>query len=222
VTIYNPIDVAAFGGVSPEARARERAALGIPTAALVIGLVGQVQPIKGHAEFVTAACEVARRVPTAHFLVVGAPPPGDEAARFAEGVRRQADQSSLGDRIHFTGFRSDIPHVMAMLDILAVPSWREPFGRVAVEGMAAGRPGVGTNVGGLPEIISHNVDGLLVAPRDPGALANALVRLSQDAALRTRLAGEGLRTAARFGLQQHAAAVQALYESVLAAGPART
>jgi glycosyltransferase involved in cell wall biosynthesis len=215
VTIYNPIDLAAFGGLDDATRVRERRALGIPISAVVIGLLGQVQAIKGHAEFMQAAIQVAERVPDVHFVLVGATPPGEAAQRFAESVQRQARESVFPDRFHFTGFRPDVPAVMAALDLVAVPSWNEPFGRVAVEAMAAGRAVVGTNAGGLPEIITDNVDGLLVAPRDPRALAEALVRLAQDASLRARLARAGERSAARFSVERHVRAVQAVYLAVL-------
>jgi glycosyltransferase involved in cell wall biosynthesis len=216
VTIYNPIDVGAFGAVSADVRARERKLMGIPCEALVIGLVGQVQPIKGHAEFVAAAVQVASQVPDVHVLIVGAPPPDDASLRFAETIRRQAGDSGFAERFHFMGFQADVPQVMSSLDVLVVPSWREPFGRVAVEGMAAGRAVIGTNVGGLPEIITDGVDGLLVPPRDPRALVTALLRLCEDAGLRERLAHQAARTAARYSIDSHVQHVQALYQSVLA------
>ena len=216
VTIYNPIDVAAFRAVSADVRAHERNLMGIPGEALVIGLVGQVQPIKGHAEFIAAATQVASQVPDVHFLVVGAPPPDDASVQFAEMIRRQAGDSGFAERFHFAGFRADIPRIMASLDVLVVPSWREPFGRVAAEGMAAGRAVIGTNVGGLPEIITDGEDGLLVPPRDPRGLVTALLRLCEDAGLRERLARQALRTAARYSIDSHVQQVQALYQSVLA------
>jgi glycosyltransferase involved in cell wall biosynthesis len=216
VTIYNPIEVAGFANVSSADVADARRALAIPADALVIGLVGQVQPIKGHAEFVTAALDVARQLPRAHFLLVGDPPPDAGAERFAAEIRHRVQHSSCADRFHFVGFRSDIQPLMGAIDILVVPSWNEPFGRVAVEGMAAGCAVVGTQAGGLPEIIADEVDGLLVPPRDPSALAAAVLRLCQQPELRLRLGERGRQTADRFGVAQHVQAIEALYETVLA------
>ena len=217
--IYNPIDVGTLRHVSVEAAAQERRVLGIPSNALIFGIVGQVQPMKGHAEFMSAALQVAERIPKAHFLVVGAAPPDDEARRFACDLERQARSSKWSDRFHFVGFRADIGPLMRTIDILTVPSWNEPFGRVAVEGMAAGCAIVGTRAGGLPEIITDQVDGLLVPPRDASALAAAWLNLYLQPALRTRLCERGAFTAERFGVERHVQAVKGVYEAVLASRP---
>lgn len=215
VTIYNPIEVADFANVSSAVAADTRRTLAIPADALVIGLVGQVQPMKGHAEFVGAALEIAGQVPEAHFLLVGAAPPDAAAEQFAEEIRRRVQDSTCADRFHFVGFRADVQPLMSAIDILVVPSWNEPFGRVAVEGMAAGCTVVGTLAGGLPEIITNEVDGLLVPPRDASALAAALLRLCRQPEARASLAERGRQTAHRFGVDQHIRAIEALYESVL-------
>jgi glycosyltransferase involved in cell wall biosynthesis len=215
VTLYNPIDLRAFKGVPAEARGQVRAELGIPSDALVVGFVGQIQRIKGCIEFVSAACEVAGQGPNTHYLLVGAAPPGDEAARFALELEQQVRASAWPERFHFAGYRADIPRVMRAIDILAVPSWNEPFGRVAVEGMAARCAVVGTNAGGLPEIVTDGRDGLLVPPNDVVALATAFARLRADQELRRRLANEGERSAERFSIEQHVDAAQGLYDRVL-------
>jgi glycosyltransferase involved in cell wall biosynthesis len=107
---------------------------------------------------------------------------------------------------------------MKAIDILAVPSWMEPFGRVAVEGMAAGCAVVGTAAGGLPEIITDGIDGILVPPKDVDALTTALYRLAAQPDLRRVLTKEGACTARRFTAHRHAGQMQALYDSVLSDG----
>jgi glycosyltransferase involved in cell wall biosynthesis len=212
VTIYNPVDTAQQLQSSKSAM---RSELGIPSDAFVVGLVGQVQPIKGHAEFVTAALQIAAQAPDAHFLMVGAAPPDPEAQQFAQELHVTINASHYADRFHMLGFRNDVSQLLAAMDVLCVPSWNEPFGRVAVEGMAAGLAVLGTSAGGLPEIITGEVDGLLVPPRDTAALEAALLRLRCEPDLRTKLGERAASSAQRFGVDQHIRAIENMYDTVL-------
>jgi glycosyltransferase involved in cell wall biosynthesis len=215
-TIYDGIDVEAFRAAPTELGNGVRQELGIPGDALVIGIVGQVQPLKGHAELVEASLHLAARFDRAHFLVVGSPPPGEEAAAFATGLRAKASGLERAGRFHFTGFRSDTTAIMKAIDILAIPSWTEAFGIVAVEGMAAGCGVVATDVGGLPEIVTHEIDGLLVPPRDVDALSDALYRLAVEPRLRRRLGQAARHSAGRFTTATHIRHVVDVYDRVLA------
>jgi 2-deoxystreptamine N-acetyl-D-glucosaminyltransferase/2-deoxystreptamine glucosyltransferase len=91
-------------------------------------------------------------------------------------------------RVHWLGFRTDVPSVMRALGILAVPSHWEGFGYVAAEGLAAGVPVVAADASSLPEIVRDEMEGLLVEPGNPEYLAAALVRLAGDPAIRARMA----------------------------------
>jgi glycosyltransferase involved in cell wall biosynthesis len=101
------------------------------------------------------------------------------------------------------------------MDVLLVPSWREPFGMVVLEGMATEVPVIGASSGGIPEIIRHDVDGLLVPPRDVAALVAATNRLLDSPEERQRLGRAGrLRVLDQFAVSMTASQVIALYESV--------
>jgi glycosyltransferase involved in cell wall biosynthesis len=117
------------------------------------------------------------------------------------------------------GFEADLPGALAALDVVAVPSWNEAFSLVTAEAMAAGRAVVASRAGALEELVSHEETGLLVPPRDPRALADALLRLAADPALAERLGREARRSATRFAREPRVAEVLALYERVLAGGP---
>jgi glycosyltransferase involved in cell wall biosynthesis len=119
--------------------------------------------------------------------------------------------------VHFLGHRDDVPEILAALDVLVhVPSAPEPFGRVVAEAMAVGKPVVAARAGGLPEIVEHEVTGLLVPPGDPSACAAAVLRLLADPALRARLGTAGRRRAEeRFDPAAHAERVVAAYREVL-------
>ena len=109
-----------------------------------------------------------------------------------------------------------MPEILRACDVALLPSWEEPFGRVVVEAMAMAVPVVATSVGGPAEIIRDGIDGLLVAPRQPEALAGAITWLLADES-RCRAMGAAARTAAveRFGQERHGAGVTALYRELL-------
>ena len=115
-------------------------------------------------------------------------------------LKRLADQLSLGDHVIFPG-RVDHPTALRLFagcELFVLPSRHEPFGIVNLEAMAAGKPVVATRVGGVPEIVVEGENGLLVAPEDPEALAEAIGRLLDDEALRRRLGVTGRAKAQRF------------------------
>jgi glycosyltransferase involved in cell wall biosynthesis len=104
---------------------------------------------------------------------------------------------------------------MKAFDILVVPSVDEAFGRVVVEGMAAGCPVIASRVGGIPEIITQGQDGIMIPPKDTSSLVEAMLHLTRDAELRSRLTEEGRHTAQRFTAHRHASQIQAIYDDIL-------
>ena len=106
-------------------------------------------------------------------------------------LRAEVQARGLKEEVIFLGFRDDIPNVLKEVDILVLPSTTEAFPRVVIEGMAMGLPVIGTSVGGIPEAIVHGKTGLVVPPRDPGALHEALRILITSPDLRTRFGIEG-------------------------------
>jgi glycosyltransferase involved in cell wall biosynthesis len=113
----------------------------------------------------------------------------------------------------FTGRRDDIPAITAAFDVAVLPSYREAQGLSILEAMAMSRPVVASNVGGIPEMIESGVNGLLVPPQDPPALADAIVRLLVDHPLADTLGRAGHDTVHdRFCIQLMVNAVQELYD----------
>lgn len=133
-----------------------------------IGMIARMnERAKNHALFLRAAAGVATRFPLADFVLVGDGPFRKECEEFAR-------QLGIGPRTHFLGERHDITSVLAALDVVVSPSRSESLSNAILEAMAAGRPVVATRVGGNPELVRDRETGLLVAPEDEGALANAL------------------------------------------------
>src|SRR5205823_9264493 len=127
-------------------------------------------PEKGHPTLLEAWPLVLQAVPDAYLLVVG-----EGAQRPA--LEEQARELRIAHRVVFTGRRDDVPAVTAALDVAVLPSYREAQGLTVLEAMALRRPVVASAVGGIPEMIEDGLTGLLVPPRDPDALATAIVRL---------------------------------------------
>jgi glycosyltransferase involved in cell wall biosynthesis len=172
--IYNGVDYDAIASASP-------AQLPIPRAAVVVGFVGRLEQRKGILDLLDAWPQVAAAVPDAQLIIVGRGPLEEEVHRRSDAVERAV----------FLSYREDIGSVMKRCAIVAIPSHWEGFGLVAAEALAAGTPVVASNTSSLPEIVRHEQEGLLVPPRDPAALANALIRLLKEPALRTLLGRNG-------------------------------
>jgi len=205
--VYNGLDLEHF---VPEEAGDLRSRFGLD-GKVVVGLVGQVVPIKG-GDFLIEALRQARKIePHIHLLVVGAPTP------YQKELERKVLCLGLSDAVTFAGYQEDIPRVMSSIDILALPSRTEAFGRVLIEAMGCAKPVVAFSVDAVPEIVEDGVTGLLVPCGDVDALAEAIARLAGDSALRARMGARGRERVHRdFGLPEHVRRVESLYEEVLA------
>jgi glycosyltransferase involved in cell wall biosynthesis len=154
--------------------------------AQVVGLVANVRGSKGHNVFLEAARAVLDVLPTTRFLIVG------DGVGFDE-VKARVRQMGLETRVSLTGFRRDIPEVMAALDVLALPSIRsEAIPQVIPQALAVGTPVVASTVGGSPELIRDGENGRLVPPGDPAALAAAILSLLREPERARAMARAGL------------------------------
>jgi len=141
--------------------------LGIPEYVKLIGFIGRLEYVKGCHIFLETASIVLKRHPDVYFLVVG---DGTEK----ENLIKQAARCTLGERIRFTGFRNDVSVMFSLFDLYVLSSLNEGIPLTILEAMSYGVPVVATSVGGVPEVIKDKVNGLLVAPNDPIALANGI------------------------------------------------
>jgi glycosyltransferase involved in cell wall biosynthesis len=132
-------------------------------------------------------------------------------------LKKQVDALQLNDKIIFTGFRSDIPRLMNAMDIIVhASSEPEPFGLVAIEGMAVGKPVVATAAGGILDIIQEGVNGMLVPCKDSISMAKAILELTSNKTKAKRMGSESRRRIAeKFTIENQAAAVEELYDSLL-------
>jgi glycosyltransferase involved in cell wall biosynthesis len=195
--IRNGIDPEQF---TPPAR-RERTAGTGP----VIGTLARLDPRKGISVLIQAMAILLPTLPDALLIIGGA---GEEQG----ALERQVQALGIARRVVFAGSVHEPRDFYRRLDVFILPSLDEGFGLVAVEAMAMGLPVIGTRVGGIPEILTHDRNGLLVEPGDADGIANSICALWADPALRSRLAEGARQTAVRFDIARTAAQLQAEYE----------
>ena len=202
------VDTAVFNADVSGTRVRAELGLVGPTA----GLVANIRGSKGHDVFLDAAREVLRVVPEARFLIVG------DGVGF-DDVRARVGALALSPAVIMTGFRRDIPEVMAALDVLVLPSLRsEATSQVILQALAVGTPVVATAIGGSPEVIRPGETGVLVAPNDAHALATAMVAAFRDPERARAMARAGqafVRT--RLSIDTQMAVTTAVYRDLLGA-----
>jgi glycosyltransferase involved in cell wall biosynthesis len=187
------------------ARPLLRQELGLAPDAVLIGTVGRLIAQKGVVYALRGFARIAAQYPQAHLIVAG------------EGGLRaalEAETQALGvdEHVHFLGWRDDVPHLMAGIDVFLMPSLWEGFGLVLLEAMAQSVPVIGSAVSAIPEIVVDGETGRLVPPRDPAAIASALEALLEDEALRRHMGMMGLdRLETRFNADRMASATLVLY-----------
>ncbi len=208
--IPNGVDLSRFSSPLPFCALRNE--LGIPRSAFLMGVVARLEPEKGHRFLVAAMPAIIDAVPEAWLMLVG-----EGSERESLAARVAALPSPARERVILTGRREDISAVTADLAVAVLPSLREAQGISILEAMARGVPVVASAVGGIPEVITDGVDGLLVPPASPPSLADALVRLARSPELRATLGAAGRRTVAeRFSIDAMVRRVESVYEEELA------
>jgi ribosomal protein S18 acetylase RimI-like enzyme len=158
-----------------------RTELGFDDDDVVVGTVGRMVREKGYLELFDAARRIRSEVPRVRFLVVGEPDGQKEDALDASAL------ASARRDVVVTGWRRDVPELLATMDVFVLPSWREGLPRSAIEAAASGLPLVLTDIRGCREVIRDGVEGFLVPPRDAHELSAAIERLTSDVELRERM-----------------------------------
>lgn len=189
---------------------RRREQLGIDKQDTVIIIVASLTANKGHKVLLNAFAQVVKKYSHMKLLIVGDGPLMGE-------IRATADYLGIAFRVIFTGLRRDVSNLLQLSDVFTLPSiTREGLGIALIEAMAMGLPLIGTRVGGIPEVIAHKVNGLLVAPGNPWELAAALESMVQDEEMRKKMGGKGKEIyAEKFTMARMIGLIENLYDDLL-------
>jgi glycosyltransferase involved in cell wall biosynthesis len=212
VVIRNGVDLSRFDAPPDPDVVRHQ--LGVAPGDPMVTVVSRVSRLKGLEQFIDASATLAPFFPTVQFLIAGDASATD--GDYLLGLKQRAEHLGVGDRVHFTGLRSDVPAVLGSATVSVMPSLNEALSNVLLESMAAGAPIVATRVGGTPEAIVDGRTGLLVSPGDPVALSEAIARLLNEPALAATL-GRAARQAVEtdFSLSRMVTATEQLYLNLL-------
>jgi len=208
--IYNPVRVACAARASSVQTAALRA--DAPNRrALVMGIVGRITPQKGQHVALDAAFELARRGRTLRVIFVGAPDPNSlEDESYLSSLKSYVRNSGMIGQISWAGYQEDPNPLYSLCDFIVIPSTvSEGLPMVAIEAMRMGIPVIGSNVGGIPEIIHEGVNGFLVPPENSEALADRIQQLMDDGELWMQMKSKALSSVdGRFSLENFALAIR--------------
>jgi glycosyltransferase involved in cell wall biosynthesis len=204
--IYSGIDVQEFKQFDKRDVIRQK--LGLQQDAIAIGQVSKLWEGKGHIDIIAACPDIVKALPGAKVFFIGDGP-----------IRNKLEnivlQNGLQDRIIFLGHRRDVVEVTSALDIAILASYYEGMGRVILEAMAAGLPVVATRVGGIVDLVVDQETGLLIDPHSPQQIADAVIRLAKDSALRKTMGLLGKkRVDNRFSAATMVEQIDQLYQEV--------
>ncbi len=200
VTIPCGIDIERYASSSRTVRDE----FGISPDQPVIGWVGRIEPVKGCDYFLRACHLIKKKMPSARFLLVG-------EGSSKEEMEELAHYLSISGEVIFADYRTDMPEIMNSIDLLLHTPLNEGLGRVLLEAMTCGKPIVATDVGGIPEIIEHGVQGFLVPAEDYESMAKESLKILMDPELAKRLGNAGSKKAMNFSTGQMVQKVHNLY-----------
>ena len=212
IVVYNGIELDKYSSASPERGLELRKKLGINASDMLLGAVGRLSPVKGYGYLIRAFKDISDTEDKARLIFVGEGPE-------KKALVNQARSLGIDNKIIFTPGGGPLEDYMAMFDIFCMPSVNEGLGLALMEAMAAGKPCIASDTGGLSELIEDGSNGLLVAPEDPVALGAAITRLIGDRSLRKSLGSKAAKKAmAEFSMERSVNATIEAYEGLLKLG----
>ena len=195
---------------SPRHRGEFRAELGVSEGTRLIGIIGRLVPVKGHTVFLKAARLVLSRTSNVRFLIVG-------DGELRSELEAQARDLGIDGGVTFLGWRHDLPRVYADLDLVVLSSYNEGSPVALIEAMAAGRAVVSSDVGGVSDVVSDGVNGLLVPPREPEKLADAIVRVLSSEAVLLKMEAAGREAVyPKYSIGRLVSDVRGIYDELVA------
>lgn len=207
ITIHSGVEVDHYMKAEVNVEEKKKT-LGIDPKVLVVGTVGWLLPIKGPIYLLRAMERVWLNHPEIQLIFVGK---GD----LENELRKKASQIGVTKKVKFLGWRDDIPEIMHILDVFVLPSLNEGMGRVLIEAMAAGKPIIASNVGGIPDLVIQGQNGLLVPAKDIKALAEGIEYLLENQRERIEMGEKGRKMATNYGVNSMVEKIDRLYLELL-------
>jgi len=218
-TVHCFTDLQRFNNITERCKRRVLRQLKVREDDFLVGLVGEVVKRKGHIYLFQALEKIVEAVPNFKLVLLGR---FNRDEIYVKRMRRILLKSNMLGRVKWLGLRSNVQDYMAAFDLTVVPSIEEPLGLVALESLAAGTPVVASNTGGLPEIIQHQLSGLIVPPKRPAAIADAVIELANDPMRRFKMGQAGKAFVFEtFDPERLSQKVEAVYEKVVGNLPAQ-
>lgn len=208
VPVYSGIILDAFRNFSPSPEKMPPVLKNLPVGPR-IGLLARLVPVKGHHYLLRAVPHVLQEMPEARFFLAGDGP-------LRKALEKESRDLNISTSVFFLGALEDARSFISQMDVLVLPSLNEGMGRVLLEAQAMGKPVIGSSVGGIPEVIREGETGLVVPPKDPEALAKAILDLLKDRK-RCQAMGEAARiwVDGKFGVEEMVSKISRLYEEIL-------
>jgi glycosyltransferase involved in cell wall biosynthesis len=185
----------------------ERGEFGIPKDSFVVSCTAVMRSVKGVDDLLDAVALLVDEIPSLHLLLIG-------SIKDVE-IERKVAKFPRPERLHLTGFRTDATQLATLADVTVMASKsREGFPKSVIEAMSQGVPAIVTSVGGMPELVGHGSAGLMVEPKNPRSIADAILKLYRDPQLRARLGQAGReRIGNTFNIEE---TVERTYQELLA------
>jgi len=206
--LRNGVDLRRFGAVDEKVRKYQRYRNGFDDSAFVVGVIGTLTPVKRHATLIEAVANAAASLPEIRLLIVGDGP-------LRESLTRQTRDAGIADRVHFTGWREDVPELLACLDVYVCCSASEGMNNALLEAMAVGLPIVATDVGDNAVVARDGKESFIVKPGSAAPISGALRFLAGRPGIRQRLAAAARIRAADYGLDRTVGAYESFYRRLL-------
>ena len=208
--IYSGIQLDLFHPVKRDVKMEIRKKWKLNQKEAVVGMVSKIWEGKGHVTLIEAFKLLRRQIKDAKLVIVG------EGYLYNE-LLGLVNMNGLRDSVLFTGFQMDVSEIIATFDVAVLPSFFEGMGRVLLEAMAMQKPVVASRVGGIPDLVEHGINGLLVRPGNVKELADALERILSDKRLANRMGREGRKTIKeQFSSDVMVQSIEKVYRGLLA------
>lgn len=209
ITLYNGIELSRFKNTTAEQRTIVKQELNLPLNGRIITTVAVLREPKGIQFMLQALPIILEKIPNVHYLIVG-------DGEYKTPLVELAKSLGLQKHVTFAGRRTDIPELLACSHLFVLPTLIDALPTVLIEALAAEKPIVASNVGGIPEIVENNVNGCLVPPGEPSKLAEACIRVLEDGNTAHQFILAGRQKAQQqFDVKVQAQRLIEIYEEVL-------